>query len=392
MTEVSWWQARALAGEAMGSSSSEVVPLVDALGRTLASDAAAPTDLPGFPTAAMDGWVVCGSGPWTVVGTIDTGSSSVVHLDAGEAMRIGTGGAVPAGATAVIPFEEATVTHSQVNADVTDRTHIRVQGEECVVGDVLAHRGDVVNPALMGSLSAAGIDDVAVVQRPLISVLILGDEVIHSGVPTTGQVRDALGVQLPGWIHILGGDVVSVRTCTDDPQELADALRSSSGEADMTVVTGGTARGHRDFLRSTLEDLDATMIVDGVAVRPGHPMMFATLDGTPVVGLPGNPLSALVATVTLIQPSFEAWFGRAQRDLPKVAMAEGVAPSSRPLTRLMVGRRELGGFRQVERVSSAMLRGIAHADGWAVVPQQGVDADEAVPWIPVPWMRRTDDR
>ena len=391
MTEVSWWQARTLAGEAMGGSSGEVVPLADALGRTLANDAAALTDLPGFPTAAMDGWVVRGPSPWTIVGTIDTGASSVVQLDAGEAMRIGTGGAVPAGATAVIPFEAATVTDSRVNADVTDRTHIRVQGEECVVGDVLAHRGDVINPALMGSLSAAGIDDVAVVRRPLISVLILGDEVIHSGVPATGQVRDALGVQLPGWIHMLGGDVVSVRTCTDDPQELADALRSS-GEADMTVVTGGTARGHRDFLRSTFEDLDATMIVDGVAVRPGHPMMLATLDGTPVVGLPGNPLSAIVATVTLIQPSFEAWFGRAQRDLPKVAMAEGVAPSSRPLTRLMVGRRELGGFRQVERVSSAMLRGIAHADGWAVVPPQGVHAHEAVPWIPVPWLRRTDDR
>ncbi len=91
----------------------------------------------------------------------------------------------------------------------------------------------------------------------------------------------------------------------------------------------------------------------------GAPDDVGHADATPVVGLPGNPLSALVATVTLIQPSFEAWFGRAQRDLPKVAMAEGVAPSSRPLTRLMVGRRELGGFRQVERVSSAMLRGIA---------------------------------
>ncbi len=104
------------------------------------------------------------------------------------------------------------------------------------MGDVLAHRGDVINPALMGSLSAAGIDDVAVVQRPLVSVLIPGDEVIRAGVPgRPGQVRDALGVQLPGWIHMLGGDVVSVRTCTDDLQELADALRSSSGEADMTA-------------------------------------------------------------------------------------------------------------------------------------------------------------
>ena len=116
MTEVSWWQARALAGEAMGGSSSEVVPLADALGRTLANDAVALTDLPGFPTAAMDGWVVCGSGPWTIVGTIDTGASSAVHLDAGEAMRIGTGGAVPAGATAVIPFEKATVTDSRVGS------------------------------------------------------------------------------------------------------------------------------------------------------------------------------------------------------------------------------------------------------------------------------------
>ena len=129
MTEVSWWQARALAGDSMGGSPREQVPLVDALGRTLASDAVAVTDLPGFPSAAIDVWVVCGSGPWTIVGTIDTGATSVLHLDAGEAMQIGTGGAIPSAATAVIPFEAATVTDSRVIADVSDRTQIQLQGE-----------------------------------------------------------------------------------------------------------------------------------------------------------------------------------------------------------------------------------------------------------------------
>jgi molybdopterin molybdotransferase len=117
-------------------------------------------------------------------------------------------------------------------------------------------------------------------------------------------------------------------------------------------------------------------------------MMLTRSQSTPIVGLPGNPLSALVAVATLLMPIFDSWLGRGDSILPEVNMAQGITPARKELTRLMVGRRELGGFHQVPYVSSAMLRGIAHADGWAVIPAAGVQAGDVVPWIPLPWSRQ----
>lgn len=390
MGDTTWARARELAASVIDPGPTHEIVVTKAIGCTLAADVHALVDLPGFTTAAMDGWVVAGEGPWEIVGTIDTGVPAARELRPGQAMRIATGGYVPAGAVAVVPWEIATLERGSLVADLPDKPHIRPRGEECARGELLAQRGDVVNPALVGLIAAAGLDRVHVFVRPRIAVLVLGDEVIDSGLPSDGQVRDALGVQLPGWVEALGGHTESVTAVPDEQSALTESLHRAVQEADVVIATGGTARGHRDFLRGALEELQADVRVDGVAVRPGHPMMLAVVDGTPIVGLPGNPLSALVALVTLVEPLLDSWHGRAGRALPSVLMAEAVPASAKELTRMMVGRRELGGFRQVTHVSSAMLRGIAHADGWAIVPSTGVASGEVVPWIPVPWARRTD--
>ncbi len=388
MGETSWWAAREAAASIVQAAPACSVRVTDALRRTLAADVRARVDLPSFPTAAMDGWVVAGDAPWTVVGTIDTGVPPTRELQPGQAMRIATGGLVPPGADAVIPWEIADMAGDSLVAHVPDKVHIRPAGEECVRGDVLALRGEEVNPALVGLMSAAGVDHVDVFEVPRVGILVLGDEVMTAGLPGPGHVRDALGVQLPGWITALGGEVCSLRSVVDDQTALVAALNEAVAESDVVVATGGTARGHRDFLRTALEEAGSEFIVDGVAVRPGHPMMLARHGTTPVVGLPGNPLSALVALVTIVAPIVDRWLGRSGVELAQVQMAEAIGPARKELTRLMVGRRELGGFRQVSHVSSAMLRGISHADGWAVIPSAGVGAGDVVPWIPVPWTRR----
>ncbi len=385
MGETTWWAARERASAAVSVGSSESAELIHAVGRTLASDVQALVDLPGFPTAAMDGWVVAGTGPWEIVGTIDTGFPSDRAVVDGQAMRIATGGFIPSGGCAVIPWEMAQARDGVLTGPIPEKSHIRPRGEECSRGDLLARAGDALNPALVGALAAAGIDRVEVFVSPRVTVLVLGDEVIPAGLPGPGQVRDALGVQLPGWISAFGGTCAEVRAVPDDERALSTALENAVHTCDVVIATGGTARGHRDFLRSALHELGAQFLVDGVGVRPGHPMMLASVRGTPIVGLPGNPLSALVAVVTLVAPIMDSWLGRGGRELSRVLVAESIPPSRKELTRLMVGRRELGGFRQVMHVSSAMLRGIAHADGWAVIPAAGVEAGEAVPWIPLPW-------
>lgn len=388
MGETTWWAARERALNVHGPGSTRRLPLREASGHTLAADVTALVDLPGFATAAMDGWVVGGNGPWSIVGTIDTGVPATTELAAGQAMRIATGGLIPEGGSAVIPWEVSEVVGDSVTAELPNKVHIRPQGEECVRGDTLAARGDAMNPGIIGLLAAAGVDEVEVFVPPTVSVLVLGDEVVTSGLPGPGQVRDALGIQMPGWIRALGGEVTVIKNVADEHAALVHALNEATASSDIVIATGGTARGHRDFLRAALEECGAEFDVDGVAVRPGHPMMLAHCGSTPVVGLPGNPLSALVAVVTLLAPIVQAWLGRAERELPQVQMAQAIAPAHKPLTRLMVGRRELGGFREVSHVSSAMLRGIAHADGWAVVPSTGVGAGDVVPWIPLPWASR----
>lgn len=388
MGDITWWSAREAALAVSGPGETHRMPLGEVGGRTLSTDVAALVDLPGFATAAMDGWVVAGEGPWSIVGTVDTGVPADAELTPGQAMRIATGGLIPEGASAVIPWEVSDVVGDIITAEIPSKVHIRPQGEECARGDRLAERGEILNPAFVGLLAAAGVDEVEVFIPPSVTVLVLGDEVVTSGLPGPGQVRDALGIQLPGWIDALGGEVTAVVNVADDRGALVAALRHAVTVSDLVIATGGTARGHRDFLRAALDECRCDFLVDGVAVRPGHPMMLARCGDTPVVGLPGNPLSALVAVVTLVAPVVDAWLGRADRALPQVHMAQTISPARKELTRLMVGRRELGGFREVSFVSSAMLRGIAHADGWAVVPALGVEAGDVVPWIPLPWGRR----
>lgn len=391
MAELSWTDARQQARTAVCAAPHESISLAAGQNRTLADDVVARLPLPSFATAAMDGWVVRGGGPWRIVGTVDAGHPSAGPLHDGEAMRIATGAAVPTGDAHVIPWEVATVVEDRVEAAIPDKVHIRPVGEECQAGDLLARRGDQLNPALLGSLAAAGVDEVTVFEPTRVQVLILGDEVVQSGLPEHGQVRDALGIQLPGWIEALGGVVVGSATVSDDPQELATAVEWAVDVADVVVCTGGTSRGHRDFLREAIDTNNGMWLVDGVHVRPGHPMMLAKVGDVPVVGLPGNPLSALVGFVTLAMPLLETRMARGDRPLPRVQMAQAIPPARGDVTRVMVGRRELGGFREVPHVSSAMLRGIAHADGWAVIPASGVGAGDVVEWIPVPWDRRTSD-
>lgn len=391
MAELSWHAAREQARTAVHVGEAENVPLADALGRTLAADVVARVALPSFATAAMDGWVVRGEGPWTIVGTVDAGHPTGRLLADGQAMRIATGAAVPDEATSVIPWEVADVIGEHVVADIPAKLHVRPVGEECAIGDVLAGVGDVINPALQGSLAAAAVDTVSAFIPPRVHLLVLGDEVVHSGLPAHGLVRDALGVQLPGWVRLLGGSITGSTTVGDDLEELSSALHVAVQSSDVVLCTGGTSRGHRDFLRAAIDANAGSWLVDGVHVRPGHPMMLATIRGVPVVGLPGNPLSALVGVATLAMPIFQTWLARGDRPLPRVQMGQTIPSARADLTRLMVGRRELGGFREVDHVSSAMLRGIAHADGWAVIPASGVTAGDAVEWIPVPWTRCTID-
>lgn len=347
--------------------------------------------LPSFDTSAMDGWAVAGSAPWTIVGQSLAGRPVPGPLSAGQAVVIATGGVVPAGADAVVRSEDghvgASAGASVLRATTPEGpTHVRPAGEECAVGEVLALGGTVINPALIGLAAACGHDDLLVVPRPRVALVLFGDELATSGVPEIGLVRDSLGPQVPAWVARLGAGVVLVERCEDTLAAHVEAIGRAAAVSDVVLTTGGTAAGPVDHLHSAIARCQGELLIDSVAVRPGHPMLTATLDRgrTWLVGLPGNPQSAIVTLMTLGAPILAGLAGRpALPDLAEVRCVEDVgAPATED--RLVLGRVAGGEFHPGGHLGSGMLRGLAAATGFAVLPPGGVAAGSTVRWLPLP--------
>ncbi|MFF4227014.1 molybdopterin molybdotransferase MoeA [Streptomyces abikoensis] len=390
-----WDVARNVAGwAAVGrkEAKTRVVPLGEALGQTLAGALVALTDLPSFDTSAMDGWAVAGPGPWRLPGSgshpgILAGQGGDVRLGDGEAVAIATGARVPPGATAVLRSEHGVVrAHGELYADrhLTQGQDVRPRGQECREGDELLPAGVVVTPAVVGLAAASGYDELPVVPRPRVEVLVLGDELLREGLPHDGRIRDALGPMLGPWLSALGADVVATRRLGDDASALRAALEAS--DADLVLTTGGTAAGPVDHVRPTLRLLGAEPLVDGVAVRPGHPMLLARLaSGRHLVGLPGNPLAAVAGLLTLAEPLLRALAGRPARRPCRAPLTEDV-PGHATSTRLVPVVRTPDGYaRPVRFHGPAMLRGLAAADALAVVPPGGPGPEGEAELLALPW-------
>ncbi|NGO73206.1 molybdopterin molybdotransferase MoeA, partial [Streptomyces boncukensis] len=395
----SWSRARALAAGAPRALPRTVLALERAIGHTLAAPLTALTDLPSFDTSAMDGWAVSGPGPWELVtgpdgapapGLLAGDRAEPAPLPDGQAVRIATGARVPPGTSAVLRAEHGelpSASRLRTTAEAPQQgADIRPRGQECRTGDGLLPPGTPVTAAVLGLAAAAGYDELEVVRRPRAEVLVLGDELLHRGLPKDGRIRDALGPLAAPWLTALGADVTATRRLGDDPEALHEALAGTT--ADVVVTTGGTAAGPVDHLRPTLRRLDAELLVHGVRVRPGHPMLLAALPGgagspqdggprrrTYLVGLPGNPLAALSGLMTLAAPLLRTLGGRPgpERERQGV-LAEEVHGHPRD-TRLVPVVHEGAGVRARVRplryAGPAMLRGIAGAEALAVVPPGG---------------------
>lgn len=386
LREAPWASARAAAHLLSTRLDAQDVSVHHLDGRVLARDCHARCPLPSFDSSAMDGWAVAGEGPWRIVGDVTAGHPLMGEVRPGSCVRIATGGVVPFGATSVIRWEDATVVEGEVHGATQQGADIRPAGEECRVGDLVAPAATLIGPALAGFLAATGHDSVAVVRRPRVALVLLGDELLTEGVPEGGRVRDSLGPQLPGWITRAGGEVVSARQVADDPASIREALGQARAEANLVITTGGTADGPRDHVKEAVATLDGHLVVDRVAVRPGHPMLLAALPASPrpvpLVGLPGNPHSAVVGFVTLALPVMEAMLGRG---LPPLSLARAGEELRSPAghTRLIAGNVVDGVFMLSPYGGSAMLRGLAQSSGFAVVSERVADGAE-VSWLPLP--------
>jgi molybdopterin molybdotransferase len=380
--ELTWHDARNAASTAWQQLKTEKVAISLAVGRTLAADAKALVELPTYPTSAMDGYAVAGTGPWEIVGEVKAGAPMKGVLKEKTAVKIATGAVIPDKTFGIIRWEDASVDGSTLTGEVKEGQDIRPAGLESKKGEVIAEKGAELNPGLIGLLAAAGYDEVEVTVRPRATIILLGDEIQLEGLPSDGFVRDALGPQLPGWLARMGVEVIALNYISDEFDLVIKAFKDAFDKGDLVITTGGTADGPRDHVRAAIAELKGEMVVDRVKVRPGHPMILGKVNKKPLLALPGNPQSAIVALMTLGQPTIDALLGRTLRDLNIVVTGDDIdAPEG--FTRLVLGNMIDGWFEMGEYLGSAMLRGLAHSSGFAVA-KSNLAEGEMAEWLPLP--------
>jgi molybdopterin molybdotransferase len=380
--EAHWEQARSEAYGSWKKLPAEKISIDACLDRTLAKDALALVELPTYPTSAMDGYAVAGKGPWKIVGEVKAGAPMKGALKDKTAVKIATGSVIPENTFGIIRWEVATVDGDELSGEVKQGQDIRPEGLESKQGDVLAAAGTVLNPGLIGLLAAAGHDALAVVRKPRATIILLGDEIVLDGLPHDGLVRDALGPQLPGWLHRLGVEVIATEYVSDELELVEKAFAAATKNSDIIFTTGGTADGPRDHVHAAIAALKGELIIDRVKVRPGHPMLLAHINKTPLVGLPGNPQSAIVALLTLGQPVIDALMGRKETELNQIVTGDDIdVPEG--FTRLVLGNVVDGWFEMGEYLGSAMLRGLAHSTGFGVA-DKSMEEGEMIAWLPLP--------
>jgi molybdopterin molybdotransferase len=394
---VDWDKARMLAYEAGRAAAGppERVPLAAADGRTLAEPLLARTDLPAFPTSSIDGWAVRGSAPWRPVGRVLAGGTADPLEADGTCMEIATGAMVPAGADALIRIEDSARDGAGLITGAPRTTpEWRLPGEEAAAGECLLPAGSAVDPAVIGVAATCGYDSLTVRRPPRAALLVFGDELLTTGTPGAGRVRDSLGPQMPGWLRRCGATVdpdAVIGPVKDTLDAHIDAIRDALAVAEVVCTTGGTMHGPVDHLHPALNALGAEYVANTVAVRPGFPMLLARVpgpDGLPrfLAGLPGNPQSAVVALVTLVAPLLAGLHGRELASLPLVAAGAPIAGRG-GFTHLALAALDSAGrtATPVGHVGSAMLRGLAQAHGFAVIrPDTTAAAGDTVPFLPLP--------
>ncbi|AVT31039.1 molybdopterin molybdenumtransferase MoeA [Plantactinospora sp. BC1] len=392
-----WAEARARVYGAGRAAAPEPVelPVAEADGQTLAEPLTTLTDLPAFPTSSVDGWAVRGAAPWRIVGRVLAGSTPPPLTEEGTAVEIATGAMLPAGAAGVLRVEESTRTaDGLVAGTLRPAPEWRAPGEEAHSGEELLPAGTPIDPGVIGLAASCGYDTLRVRRAPRAALIIFGDELLTAGRPGAGRVRDSLGPAVPAWLRRYGCTITAadvVGPVADTLEAHVEALRQGLDRADLVCTTGGTMHGPVDHLHPALRELGAEYVVNTVAVRPGFPMLLARVTGPDgrgrfVAGLPGNPQSAIVATVSLVAPLLAGLRGRVMPELPRVTLAEPVAGRG-DFTHLALVRVDPADntATPVRHVGSAMLRGLAGAAGFAVIaPGTKGGPGDRVPLVPLP--------
>lgn len=309
--------ARALMLSAFQPLGPEDVPFAAAAGRTLAADIVAPRSQPPFAASAMDGWAVRAADIATLPATLSIRGEAAAGrgfdgaVSAGQAVRIFTGAPVPAGADTVVIQENASRQGDSVVIRETGRgSNIRAAGSDFAAGEVVLRAGRRLDPYALAVAAATGAGRLTVARTPRIGILATGDELVQPGDPAgPDQIYDSVSHALVAWCARHGAKAERLATRGDDADAIAAAVARAS-DLDLLVTVGGASVGDHDLVKPALSRLGLEVVVPKIAVKPGKPTWFGALgSGLKVLGLPGNPASALVCARLFLKPILAAMLG-----------------------------------------------------------------------------------
>lgn len=379
------------------SGRTERLPLLEALGRALASDVHAPLDLPPFANSQMDGFAIRaadvppGGAELRVAAPVPAGAGASI-LEPGTAVPIMTGAMMPAGADAVVPVERAVPDSFPFpGADALVRlpatvagTFVRNAGSDVAAGQLALSAGTHLGPGQLGLLAGLGMAEVEVHSPVTVLLITTGDEVVEPGLPLdSGKIYDANGTLLAASMRQAGIQVTRTGIATDDPRELQALLRKHSQGMDLIVSTGGVSKGAYEVVRQAMVDHDVEFL--HVAMQPGGPQGIGTFDGVPFLGFPGNPVSCLVSFEMFLRPVLTSLLGApAARPAVKARLAD---PLTSPEKKHQVRRGTFladGTVRLEGGPSSHLVHALAHSNALVHIPEGTValaEGAEVEVWI-----------
>ena len=366
------------------------VALDDALGAVLSEPVVSGEAVPPFANTAMDGFalraadVVDAPCPLEIVGTVAAGDAPGVVVGPGQAARIMTGAVIPEGADAVVMIERTHATGSTVTVEVAvpSGNHIRPAGDDIQAGDTVFPAGTVVGPGHLGVLASIGAYEVVGRPPQRVGVVSTGDELVDGPGPLEpGQIRDSNRRTLLALVRRMGAVPVDLGVAPDDEGAIKAVLRKGVADCDAVLTSGGVSMGDYDYVKAVLDQIGDMRWMQ-VAIRPAKPLAFGTVDGVPVFGLPGNPVSSMVSFELFARPGLLNRQGHPEPVRPTVpAVAdEGLARTPDGKTHLVRVVAAMGGDGRYHVSSSGgqgshMLSAMARADAFALVPDgDGVEA------------------
>ena len=360
----------------------ETVSLTDALGRVLAEDVTARVTQPPHDVSAMDGYAVRAADvaevPATLaqVGEAPAGGSYEGTLEAGQTVRIFTGGPLPRGADAIVIQEDTEAEGERITVKYAAPAghYVRPAGLDFKAGDVGVAAGRLITARDVGLAAAMNAPWLRVRRRPRVAILATGDEVVMPGEPLgPNQIVGSNGLSLSAFVTACGGEPQHLGIALDREDSLQSLAAGAAG-ADLLVTTGGASVGKHDLVAQALGQAGLELDFWKIAMRPGKPLMFGTIGGTPMLGLPGNPVSSLVCAVLFVRPAIEAMLGRSDAAAPTATAVLGTDLGKNDqrqdylrarLSRDGAGRAVATPF---SRQDSSMLATLAHADCLIVRP------------------------